>query len=203
VLKENSYLSSLNVKQEPICSNDELVERLSKGWGREKLAFTPGDEFIKKVESGFGLLVMFDAYNADKESLTNMDKLFDFLYDFPEAIGMTRISGPDLLEYSGKDPADWGVTGSVVLAESMVSIHTFPSRDNFVTVDIYSCKCFSPHDVVVKLKEYFKTEEYECSWKLRGSKFKRNHEPYEATEQFLRKYTPTTSIKLVENKPND
>ena len=50
-----------------------------------------------------------------------------------------------------------GVSGVVVLAESHISIHTWPERD-FAAVDIFMCGACDPHDSVPVLKAAFKPE---------------------------------------------
>lgn len=54
---------------------------------------------------------------------------------------MTKISPPHVYNYQGAKPEDWGVSGFVLIAESHISIHTFPSR-GYINVDIFSCKDF-------------------------------------------------------------
>jgi S-adenosylmethionine decarboxylase len=54
---------------------------------------------------------------------------------------MTKISEPHVIRYSGVKPEDWGVTGFVIIAESHISVHTFPEH-GYVWVDIFSCKEF-------------------------------------------------------------
>ena len=47
-----------------------------------------------------------------------------------------------------------GVSGVVVLAESHISIHTWPERD-FAAVDIFMCGDCNPHDAIPVLQEAF------------------------------------------------
>lgn len=122
----------------------------------------------------FGPHLLFDGYAGNRESLTDLDHVFDFLNTLPERIGMTKISQPHVFKYNGVVPDDWGITGVVILAESHCSIHTFPERGGFVTIDIYSCKDFPADEVVSVINEYFKTGA--SSWQViqRGEYFDRN-----------------------------
>ena len=47
-----------------------------------------------------------------------------------------------------------GVSGVVVLAESHISIHTWPERQ-FAAIDIFMCGCCDPHDSIPVLQEAF------------------------------------------------
>ena len=77
-----------------------------------------------------------------------------WLHDYPAHIGMHRISDPNVMVYHGKVPEDWGVTGFVVLAESHISVHTFPARQ-FVWIDVFSCNDFDADAVLDDLKGRF------------------------------------------------
>ena len=48
-----------------------------------------------------------------------------------------------------------GVSGVIVLAESHISIHTWPER-NFAAVDVFMCGACNPNDTIPVLKEAFK-----------------------------------------------
>lgn len=125
---------------------------------------------------GFGPHLLFDGYDCNADSLTDLDKVFDFLNNLPERIGMTKISQPHVFKYSGLKPGDWGVTGVVILAESHCSVHTFPDRHGFVTIDIYSCKDFDAAAVITIIEEYFGPQQYECKLIERGENFCRSAE---------------------------
>lgn len=50
-----------------------------------------------------------------------------------------------------------GVSGVVVLAESHISIHTWPER-NFAALDIFMCGACDPHLAIPVLQRFFKPE---------------------------------------------
>ncbi|HLF72603.1 MAG TPA: S-adenosylmethionine decarboxylase [Dehalococcoidia bacterium] len=82
-----------------------------------------------------------DGFGGDRERLSSEELVHNLLDSFPGEIGMTKISQPHVLRYVGDKPEDWGVTGFVIIAESHISIHTFPDR-GYVWVDVFSCKEF-------------------------------------------------------------
>lgn len=60
-----------------------------------------------------------------------------------------------------------GVSGVVVLAESHISIHTWPERD-FAAVDIFMCGSCNPYDSLPVLKAAFKPESVQLGEQRRG-----------------------------------
>ncbi|MBI4216934.1 MAG: adenosylmethionine decarboxylase [Chloroflexi bacterium] len=85
--------------------------------------------------------LIIDGYGADSQKLQDERLIHQFLDEYPTRIGMTKISQPFILRYVGVKPQDWGVSGFVLIAESHISIHTFPDR-GYVNIDIFSCKLF-------------------------------------------------------------
>ena len=77
---------------------------------------------------GFGPHLMLDGYGCDKKKLQDLNLVYRILDDLPERIGMTKIMPPYVFKYSGVKPEDWGLSGFVLIAESHVSIHTFPEK---------------------------------------------------------------------------
>ena len=83
---------------------------------------------------------------------------------------MTRIMPPYVFKYSGLKPEDWGISGFVLIAESHISIHTFPEK-NFVSVDIFSCKAFDAVLAETYLKKAFQMAKVETNMLDRGTEF--------------------------------
>jgi S-adenosylmethionine decarboxylase len=83
---------------------------------------------------------------------------------------MTRIMPPYVFKYSGLKPEDWGISGFVLIAESHISIHTFPEK-TFVSVDIFSCKHFDSDLAAGYLKEAFGITKVETNVLDRGTEF--------------------------------
>ena len=98
--------------------------------------------------------LLVDGYGADPELLANESFIEEFLDEFPSLIGMNKISSPHVYNYVGDVPEDWGVSGFVVIAESHISIHTFPTRQ-YVNIDIFSCKEFDDKGTLDKLQSKF------------------------------------------------
>ena len=95
-----------------------------------------------------------DGYNGDREKLADSDFLYRFLDTFPDSIGMTKIASPTVYTYHAPKHEDWGVSGFVIIAESHISIHTFPER-NYVNIDVFSCKSFDVDKALDEIKGIF------------------------------------------------
>ncbi len=93
-----------------------------------------------KQEPLFGTHWTLDGYGADARSLNNMDLVFSALNDLPEILDMHKIITPYVIRFDGNDKKDaGGYSGFVMIAESHISIHTFPDK-GFVTIDVYTCQ---------------------------------------------------------------
>ena len=82
------------------------------------------------------------------------DLIRRFLRDYPSALEMTKLCEPQVVVYDGPIVEDSGVSGFVIIAESHISIHTFPRR-NYVNVDVFSCKSFDNERAVQDIKKLF------------------------------------------------
>ena len=102
--------------------------------------------------------LVVDGYGADPEKLKDSDLMFRFLDEYPSAIGMTKMIAPQVYTYRGKTPEDWGLSGFVLIAESHISVHTFPDR-GYVNIDIFSCKDFDPDSSLQDVKESFSLDQ--------------------------------------------
>ena len=60
-----------------------------------------------------------------------------------------------------------GVSGVVVLAESHISIHTWPERD-FAAIDIFMCGSCDPHNAIPVLEEAFTPKRLDIDEQRRG-----------------------------------
>ena len=108
--------------------------------------------------------LVIDGYGADVAMLEDADAIYQFLDEYPEAIGMTKITPPHVYEYAGQKPEDVGISGFVLIAESHISVHTFPRR-RYVNIDVFSCKEFNAQRALEELQAMFSMETVR-SWTL-------------------------------------
>ena len=100
------------------------------------------------------LHLVIDGYSADEAILRNLDLIYRFLDEYPDSIDMTKITCPQVYTYHGQTEEDWGLSGFVLIAESHISIHTFPDR-GYLNVDIFSCKDFDEEKALTLIGEAF------------------------------------------------
>ena len=98
--------------------------------------------------------LVIDGYGGDVDKMWDQDLIRGFLDQFPAKFSMTTITEPKVLDYVGDKPDDVGVSGFVIIAESHISIHTFPKRE-YVNVDIFSCKGFDDLQALEEVKLLF------------------------------------------------
>ncbi|MFH1395055.1 MAG: adenosylmethionine decarboxylase [Candidatus Omnitrophota bacterium] len=126
---------------------------------------------IKKESFGPHRILELNEFNGDK--LKDYSLIFSILQDLPEKIGMTKITQPYVFPYSGLVPEDKGITGTVIIAESHISIHTFQEKD-YCFVDVFSCKNFDVEFAAEYLIEAFESKKYERYVINRGKDFARS-----------------------------
>ena len=85
----------------------------------------------------------------DAEQLDNIDLIDRALRDCVEAAGATLLH-MHLHEFT----PNGGVSGVAVLAESHISIHTWPER-NYAALDVFMCGDAKPAMTVPVLRRYF------------------------------------------------
>ena len=114
--------------------------------------------------------LIIDGLGGDEARLSDEAVVSAFLDRYPQEIGMTKISTPHVYTYRGAKVEDWGVSGFVLIAESHISIHTFPYR-GYINVDIFSCKEFDADHAVETIKTIFELEKVEINLLDRGQEF--------------------------------
>lgn len=137
---------------------------------------------------GFGPHLMLDCYGCNKEKLSDMDMIFDTLDKFPAKIGMHKIMPPYVFKYHGVVPDEWGVSGVVLIAESHLTIHTFPDKQH-AFIDIFSCKDFDTNYAINYMTNLFEAKEHEIQLSSRGSEFPRVKEERKNLFKEQRVYT--------------
>ncbi|GIX06871.1 MAG: adenosylmethionine decarboxylase [Candidatus Poribacteria bacterium] len=113
---------------------------------------------------------MLDGYGCSYDALKDLTTVYNFLDRCPDRIGMTKIAPPHVIAYSGIKPEDWGLSGFVLIAESHISIHTFPEK-RYLSLDIFSCKPFDVEDAIAEVVRTFDVHHYEHRLFDRGSEF--------------------------------
>ncbi len=119
------------------------------------------DYFVEKDGLKFaGTHILVDLWGA--QNLNDRDIIDQALQRAAEAAGATVLSS-HLHQFSSSG----GVSGVLILAESHISIHTWPERD-FAAVDIFMCGSCNPYDAVAVLKDAFNPTSLQVNEQKRG-----------------------------------
>ncbi|MFH1560900.1 MAG: S-adenosylmethionine decarboxylase [Chloroflexota bacterium] len=102
--------------------------------------------------------LLMDGFGGDVQKMKDEDFVYRFLDMFPSEIGMNKISTPHVTTYHGPKEEDWGVSGFVLIAESHISVHTFPERA-YVNIDVFSCKDFNHEQALAQIRETFSLDQ--------------------------------------------
>jgi S-adenosylmethionine decarboxylase len=126
------------------------------------------------IQEAYGPHLIVDGYDCIAPGLGDVGHVYHFLDVAPAEIGMTKIMPPYVFRYNGGAvPEDHGVSGFVLIAESHISIHTYPVK-HYLSVDIFSCKDFD-HDRAIKLiVDFFGVGRYDEKRLTRGLEFPRD-----------------------------
>ena len=111
-----------------------------------------------------GIHLIIDGFKPEKKVLMNKDLIFSFLDELPRKINMKKLCSPQIFEGSRTNP---GITGFILIEKSHISVHTFLKED-FIAIDIYSCKPFDVHEVIEIVKKTFNFERMKTKVVVRG-----------------------------------
>jgi S-adenosylmethionine decarboxylase len=125
---------------------------------------------MKKQTYGYGPHLMLDLNDCNPAILDDLEACFKLLNELPERIGMTRITQPYVFRYSGPVPEDEGITGVTIIAESHISLHTYP-RKGYAFVDLFSCKTFDVEEARDSIVQFFQSKSPVVHVQERGMAF--------------------------------
>ena len=114
--------------------------------------------------------LIIDGFTTNPRLLESEELIHQLLDSYPAQIGMTKVAPPYVFRYVGPKPEDWGVTGFVIIAESHISIHTFPDRC-YVNIDVFSCKDFDSGQAIKDLQAKFELTQLRSYLLKRGLEY--------------------------------
>lgn len=124
----------------------------------------------------FGEHLMIDGYGGSFEKLNDKELVLRCLNELVEKLGMKKLCEPVVCHADDngiKDPGGW--SGFVMIAESHISVHTFPGR-GFVTADAYTCQNgLDTKYIVDYFKEAFELKDIEEHFVKRGTRYPGNN----------------------------
>jgi S-adenosylmethionine decarboxylase len=130
---------------------------------------------------GFGVHLTLDGYGGSLQLLADGKHVRACLSELPERLGMHKLIEPSVMELGQLSPKDpGGVSGFVMIAESHISIHTFPLR-GFVSADVYTCQNSLDAERICRyFADAFELQDLEINVVKRGTRYPQ-HNIYEAS----------------------
>ncbi len=104
--------------------------------------------------------VMLDLYGCRQDLLSRKSLLHDVLNEYPDRIGMEKVSPVFLKDIQTNNLLDDGMSGFIIIATSHISLHAWPCY-GMVNIDVFSCEAFSTEEVVHFALEMFQTKDVE------------------------------------------
>lgn len=115
---------------------------------------------------------MIDGYGGDREKLNDKNITKRCLDELPSKLDMEKLADPVVYFAEPrhlKDPGGW--SGFVVIAESHISIHTFPDK-GFVSIDAYTCRNGMDTEFIEKyFKDAYGLKDLEVNFVKRGTRY--------------------------------
>ncbi len=117
--------------------------------------------------------LILDCYGCDKERLNDQKFILKFLDDLVKEIKMKKISEPQCVNYPGNPDSfdNGGISAVVLIAESHISVHTWPENGGYASIDIFSCKPFDIEKTIGFTLERLNPKKIEKKLMTRGREF--------------------------------
>jgi S-adenosylmethionine decarboxylase len=124
----------------------------------------------------FGEHLTVDGYGGSFEKLNNKELVLKCLNELVGKIGMRKLCEPVAYHADDngiKDPGGW--SGVVLIAESHISIHTYPAR-GFVSADVYTCRNGLDTEFLINyFKNAFDLKDIEQNFIKRGTRYPKDN----------------------------
>ena len=117
-----------------------------------------------------GQHLLLDLYQCrNLKALSDLYSVFTLLAGIVDAADMHMVTQPQVYPWYPEDTQDGGITGFVVIAESHISVHTYPEQGR-AYADVFSCKAFDVDLVQQMLVEWAGSEVFDSKVVSRGKK---------------------------------
>ncbi len=141
--------------------SDKSSSPVSEGGGSNKIKDEQDDHFVEQDGVRFaGIHLLLEFWGAS--GLRDQEHISKALHEAAQAAGASVLKS-----FSHEFSPYGGVTAVVVLAESHISIHTWPER-GYAAIDIFMCGDARPHDAIPVLRAAFAPDKFEIAEHRRG-----------------------------------
>lgn len=117
------------------------------------------------AKKSWGILASIDLHNCNHQTLTDPQKIKQFVYELCDLIGMQR-HGECLIERFGEGDIE-GYSVMQFIETSSITAHFDEKIANAVYLDIFSCKFFEPTVGAEFAKKFFEASDYSLTHILR------------------------------------
>ena len=143
--------------------SEEMTDNETREWSTRSKSHQRYDHFISRGgERWAGTHLLIDLYDA--ENLDDLDLMEKTLRGCVDAAGATLLHF-HLHHFTPND----GISGVAVLAESHISVHTWPEA-GYAAFDVFMCGDANPHACTDILSSAFNAGRVTISEQRRGSK---------------------------------
>jgi S-adenosylmethionine decarboxylase len=153
-------LFQLGMDLDPVSSTAQEEVKLCSV-GRTCDSESPKDYFIERDGKVFaGTHLIIDVLDGERlDDLAHVEKAL---------IGCVEAAGATLLHiHLHHFTPNGGISGVAILAESHISIHTWPER-GYAALDVFMCGAARPHQAIGVLEEAFRPRSLRVAEHLRG-----------------------------------
>jgi deoxyhypusine synthase len=103
---------------------------------------------------GPGNHLVIEGFECNPEKLDKPELVKTVINEIANMLGMKRISETVVVKHAARRKEESGITGFVIIAESHISVHTYPLK-GYVAVDVFSCREFDLDRVADYVKKRF------------------------------------------------
>ena len=114
-----------------------------------------------------GMHLLVDACGGTPKQLKDADIWYDVLDELTNILSMRKMMDPYIIRFKDEKGKPAGVTGFVVIAESHLSVHTYPETGYFA-MDLFSCKPFDVDKAIAYLQKKLGNVELTIKLEPRG-----------------------------------
>ena len=112
-------------------------------------------------DEALGIHILVEYYDCNKEILKNVETIEQSM------LTAARSANATIVESVFHQFNPWGVSGAVIIAESHLTIHTWPEH-NYAAVDLFTCGDIDYEAGLNTLKNLLESKHYEVKKILRG-----------------------------------
>ena len=132
----------------------------------------------EKKSPVFGYQLLLDLYECKEGVCDDLSLCYQFLDETVSKLGMEKQSPPNIFRSDAtRFPDKAGLSGWAPLIESSIVIHTL-SPKNYISIDIYCCKCFDVKKAKDICREFFAPQKMDEQFIERGQDYYRTDTNY-------------------------